>query len=154
MNERWGRILFRTGAIALIVLGLAHSLSLFQQPVPANATEQQLNDLMTHYRFNLAGSMLTLSELLRGFSISFMVEMLGLGILDVLLQRERAGLLRRLALTNSVWLAILTAVSIRYFFIVPTLFLAVALAVFVLAWLKLPAEAHDGAPGLRPVFGR
>jgi hypothetical protein len=143
MNEKWGRILFLVGAIGLILLGLAHSLSFFEDPAPANATEQQLNDLMTHYRFNLAGSMRTVSELLRGFSISFMLGAIGLGVVDVLLWRERAGLLRRMALINAIWLALLTAVSIRYFFIVPTLLLAAPLAIFLVAWLSLPAETRS-----------
>jgi len=58
-----------------------------------------------------------------------------------LLFRERAGLLKRAALANIVWLAAMTAVSLRYFFIIPGSFLAVTLLIFVLAWVKLPAEA-------------
>jgi len=35
-------------------------------------------------------------------------------------------------------LAAMTAVSLRYFFVVPISFLAIALLIFALAWLKLP----------------
>src|SRR6266851_1986077 len=97
-------------------------------------------DLMSNYRFNEMGSMRSMDNFLRGFSISFMVGMLGLGALDLLLARERAGLLKRVALINTIWLATMTAVSLRYFFIVPTSFLAATLLIFALAWLKLPAE--------------
>ena len=48
--------------------------------------------------------------------------------------------LKRAALASIIWLAAMTAVSLYYFFIVPTSFLAVTLLIFVLAWLKLPAE--------------
>jgi len=42
------------------------------------------------------------------------------------------------ALINVLWLAVMTAVSLRYFFVIPTSFLIVALLAFVLAWVKLP----------------
>ena len=67
--------------------------------------------------------------------------MLGLGVLDLVLARERAGLLRRVALINIIWLAMMTGVSLRYFFAAPTSFLASALVIFALAWMKLPASA-------------
>jgi hypothetical protein len=67
--------------------------------------------------------------------------MLGLGVLDLVLARERTGLVKRVALINTIWLAAMTAVSLRYFFIAPTSFLVTALLIFALAWLKLPASA-------------
>jgi hypothetical protein len=140
MTDKWGRRLFKAGAVALLILGLVHSLSLIRERVPANDTERQLYGLMSSYRFNLVGSMRTMADMLRGFSISFMLAALGFGLFDLLLFRERAGLLRRAALANIIWLAAMTAVSLHYFFIVPTSFLAVTLLIFVLAWLKLPAE--------------
>ena len=141
MTDKWGRRLFTTGAVVLVLLGLMHSLSLFGKPAPANDTERQMMDLMSNYRFNVMGSMRTMDNFLRGFSISFMVGMLGLGALDLLLARERTGLLKRVALINTIWLATMTAVSLRYFFVFPSSFLAAALLIFALAWLKLPASA-------------
>ena len=81
-----------------------------------------------------------MDDMLRGFSVSFMLGALGFALFDLLLFRERAGLLKRAALANSIWLAAMTAVALRYFFIIPTSFLAVTLLIFVLAWLKLPSE--------------
>jgi hypothetical protein len=140
MTDKWGRRLFKSGAVALLVLALVHSLSLFQKPVPANETERQLLDLMSNYKFNVAGSLRTMNDFLRGFSVSFMLAAFGFGFFDLMLSRERIGLLKRAALINIIWLTAMTAVSLRYFFIVPTSFLAVTLLIFVLAWLKLPAE--------------
>src|SRR5713101_4373733 len=140
MTDKWGRRLFKTGAVALLLLGLVHSLSLFQKRVPANDTERQLLDLMSNYKFNLMGSFRSMAEMLRGFSVSFMMAALGFGVFDLLLSRERAGLLKRVALINIIWLATMTAVSLHYFFIVPTSFLAATLLIFALAWLKLPAD--------------
>jgi hypothetical protein len=141
MTDKWGRRLFTTGAMVLVLLGLVHSLSLFQPMVPANDTERQLLNLMTNYKFNLIGSVRSMADLLRGFSISFALGALGLGVLDLLLARELARLLKRVALINTLWLAAITAVSLRYFFIVPTSFLVAALLIFALVWLKLPPES-------------
>ena len=140
MNDRWGRRLFTTGAGVLVLLGLIHSLSLFGKPVPANDTERQLQDLMANYQFNLMGSMRTMDSFLRGFSISFMLAALCLGALDLAVMRENLALVKRVALINVLWLAAMTAVSLRYFFIFPTACLASALLIFALARVKLRAS--------------
>ena len=143
MADTWGRRLFTTGAVVLLLLGFVHSLSLFGKPVPANDTERQLQELMSNYRFNVMGSMRTMDNFLRGFSISFMLGVFVLGAVDLALCRERARLLKLVALINAVWLAAMIAVSIRYFFIFPTGFLAAALLIFIAAWLKLPREGKS-----------
>jgi hypothetical protein len=140
MTDKWGRRLFKAGAVALLLVGLVHSPSLLRDPVPANDTEKQLLGLMSSYKFNLLGSVRTMAGMLRGFSVSFMLAALGFGVFDMVLSRERAGLLKRAALINIIWLAAMTAISLHYFFIVPTSFLGTTLLIFVLAWLKLPAE--------------
>jgi len=140
MTDRWGRRLFTTGGVVLVLIGLVHSLSLFQRPVPGNDTERQLFDLTSHYKFDVMGSMRTTDDFLRGFSISFMLGALCLGAVDLTLCRERDGLLRRVALINTIYFAAMTAIGLRYFFVVPNSFLAVALLIFVLAWLNLPGE--------------
>lgn len=142
MTDKWGRRLFKIGSWLLVVIGLVHSLSLIKPLVPANETERQLLDLMVNYKFNLVGSVRSMNDLMRGFSVSFMVAAFGFGVLDLMLSGERSGLLKRLALINAIWLAVMTGVSLHYFFAVPTSFLAVSLVIFVLAWLRLPADGH------------
>jgi hypothetical protein len=143
MVDKWGRRLFKAGGVVLLLAGLVHSLSLIKRPVPANDTERQLLDLMTNYKFNLMGSVRSMDDLFQGFSIAFMLAALGIGALDLLLWRERPSLLKRVALINTIWLALMTAVSLHYFFAAPTTFLAAALLIFALASLKLPS----GGPG-------
>ena len=123
----------------LLFLGLVHSISLFNKQDPANDTERQLLNLMTDYRFDVMGSSRSMHDFLQGFSISFMLAALGFGALDLVLSGERPALLKRLALVNAVWLALMTTVSIHYFFVVPTACLGATLLVFVLAWIKLPS---------------
>ena len=140
MRDEWGRRLFKAGGVLLIVMGLVHSFSLFQKMEAANDTEKQLLDLMNNYRFPLMGSLRNMAELLRGFSVAFMLSALGLGALDLSVSGERAGLLKRVALINVLWLAAMTANSVIYFFALPISFLAVALVIFAAAWVKLPGE--------------
>src|SRR5260370_9120887 len=140
MTDKWGRRLFKTGAVALLLVGLVHSLSLIRERVPANDTERQLYGLMSSYKFNLMGSIRSMSDMLRGFSVSFMLAALGFGLFDLRLSREPAGLLKRPTLANIICLAPMPSLSFHYFFIVPASFLAVTLLIFVLACWKLPAE--------------
>ncbi len=139
MPDKRGRHLFIAGAVLLLLLGCAHSLSLFEKPAPANETERQLMNLMSTYRFNLLGSMRSVDELERGFSISFILAFFCVGALDLALRREPAALLKRMALINAMWLATMSAVSLRYFFAAPTFFLVAALLAFALAWVTLPS---------------
>ena len=81
-------------------------------------------------------------DLMNGFSIAFAAAALCLGVLSLVLSRERTALLKRVALTIAIWLAAMTAVSLHYFFAAPTSFLMVALLIFALAWLKLPASSQ------------
>ena len=140
MNDKLGRRIFKTGAVLLIVIAAVHSLSLIRERTPANDTERQLLELMTNYKFNLMGTMRSMSELMSGFSAAFGLAALGFGVLDIAVWSERARLLKKVALANSLWLAAMLVVSLHYFFLVPTSFLALALVVFVFAWWKLPAS--------------
>ena len=140
MNDKLGRRIFKTGAVLLIVIAAVHSLSLIRERTPANDTERQLFELMTNYRFNLMGTTRSMSELMSGFSAAFGLAVLGFGLLDIAVWSERARLLKKVALANSLWLAAMLVVSLHYFFRVPTSFLALALVVFVFAWWKLPAS--------------
>jgi len=141
MTDKWGRRLFKSGAVFLIILGLVHSFSLFTKLAPANATEKQLIDLMDNYKFNPVGSPRTMSDLFRGFSTCFMLAAFGFGLFDIALWGERSGLVKRAALVNLIWLAAMIAVALKYFFIVPISFRVIALLLFLLAWWRLPSEA-------------
>jgi hypothetical protein len=145
MPDKWGRRLFTTGAVLLLVIGFIHSLSLLGKQAPANDTERQLLDLMSNYKFNVMGSMRSMDNFLRGFSISFMLGALALGAINLTLIRERAALLKRAAAINGIWLVAMTSVSLYYFFIIPTSCLVLTFLVFAAAWLKLRGEENLAA---------
>jgi putative Mn2+ efflux pump MntP len=140
MTDKWGRRFFKSGGVFLILLGLVHSLSFFEKLVPANDRERQLLDLMSSYKFNLMGSLRSMDNLLQGFGVTFMLAALGMGALTLAVSNERTSLLKRVALVIAIWLAVMTGVSLHYFFAAPTSFLVAALLLFVLAWLRLPAD--------------
>ena len=140
MTDKWGRRFFKSGGVWLILLGLVHSISLFEKLVPANDTERLLLNLMSNHKFNLMGSLRSMDNLFQGFSVAFMLAALGIGALALAVANERSSLLKRVALLIVIWLAVMTGVSLRYFFPAPTSFLCVALLLFVLAWLRLPGN--------------
>jgi hypothetical protein len=139
MKNNWGRRLFVAGAVLLVLISAVHSISLFQKPMIRNESEKQLVDLMTNYRFTIMGSARTMNDFVRGFSISFGLATLGFAVLDFAACRERAQLLKTVALCNVLWLAAMTVISWHYFFAVPASFLTMTLIIFALAWVKLPA---------------
>jgi hypothetical protein len=139
MKNNWGRLFFITGAVLLVLMSAVHSISLFQKPMIRNESEKQLVDLMTNYRFTVMGSVRTMNDFVRGFSISFGLATLGFAVLDFGVCRERAQLLKRVALCNVLWLVAMTVISWHYFFAAPASFLTVTLIIFALAWVKLPA---------------
>lgn len=82
---------------------------------PANDTERQLLNLMTNYKFNLLGSFRSMYDLMRGFSIVFMLSALVMGVLALLLSGESAALLKGVALGTTIWLVLVTAISLHHY---------------------------------------
>lgn len=140
-TDKLGRRLFIAGAVVVLLLGAVHVLSLVTKQVPANDTEKQLFALMTSYRFDLMGSMRSMDNLFRGFSTMFVLCMLGIGSISLIVSGERPALVKKVALVNTLWLAAMNAVSLRYFFSAPTAFLAMAFLFFLAAWLRLLRSA-------------
>ena len=143
MTGTWGRRLFRTAAIVLILLGVAHAPSFFNPPVPKNDTERQLFNLADNYKFDLMGSPRSMSDLMRGFSMSFMLAAFVVGAINRALWSDPNRTLKRAALITTIWLAVMTAVSLRYFFVIPTTFLVVDLLIFIVAWSLLASAPSN-----------
>ncbi len=99
-------------------------------------------DLMTNYKFDVMGSSRSIDNFLQGFSISFALGVIVVGSIGLAMRGERTELLKRVALVVALWLAAMTAVSLRYFFAAPTTFLVVDLLLFALAWIRLPSEGR------------
>jgi hypothetical protein len=139
MSDKWGRRLFQIGGAFLLVLAAVHAISLFEPLNPANDTEGQLIHLMTNYKFRLMGSLRSMMDLFRGFSIAFSLQCLVVGVIALAFSKERSALLKRLSAIIALWLFTLTVVSLTHFFALPTTFLVVAFFLFTASWLKLLA---------------
>jgi hypothetical protein len=132
---RW----FQAASCVLIALALVHSMSfLTSPPPPANDTEAKLQGLMKTYKSDLMGVPRSMQELFTGFLISFSVFSLTLGAAGLAVARggDRA-VVRRLAAAFGLGLAVMTAVSVGWWFHAPTGFLAAATLCYAIAWLKL-----------------
>jgi len=126
--------------VALLIIGLVHSISFFQKLVPANDTEKQLLDLMSNYKFDLAGSLRSMGDLMTGLVCVSCWRRLPSEPLTSCFRVNGPGLLKRVAFMNILWLAAMTAFLFIIFLLSPLRFWFATLLIFVLAWWKLPAK--------------
>jgi hypothetical protein len=132
-TQRW----FRVGAWILLITAALHTLGHVSGPAPArNDTEATLLRLMHEHRFELAGVQRSAQNFLDGFSLTFSVFLLFVGLLDLLLARHlETALLRRLALLHAGLAAAMLALSVIYFIPPPAVCFGLALVAFgAAAW--------------------
>jgi hypothetical protein len=120
----WSYKLFRIGALILALNGIAHYLdrSANIAAKPVNGTEYQLRDLLYGFKFNAMGSMRTHGDIYDGLSLSFTIFMLTLAAIGFLTPVNR-----KTAYVICGSLVAMIAVSLTYWFIMPTAFMSVAL---------------------------
>lgn len=120
----WSYKLFRIGALILLLAGIAHLLGHFasQGVRPVNGTEFQLREMMYGYRTNVMGTMRSQGEIYDGMSLGFSVFMLTLAAIGFTVPVQR-----RTAIVIAASLAAMLGISLSYWFILPTSFLAAAL---------------------------
>jgi hypothetical protein len=123
----WSYKLFRIGALVLTVLGVAHLLYFVagKDVKPLNGTEFQIEQLMYGYRSNIMGAMRTQGEIFDGMSLGFAVFMFTLAAIGF-----TSPVRRKTAVVIAVSLTVMLGISLTYWFIMPTSFLAAALLCF------------------------
>jgi hypothetical protein len=131
--------LFTAGAWVLILLGLVHLAGhvALQGATGENEVERQLLSLMRDTRTDFgAGFVRSMRDLMSGFSLTFSVLPIGIGVIDLIVGRRGAavpGLVRAIAIVNAVVFGVMTGVGFAYWFLAPILFLAVASLCFGIA---------------------
>ena len=133
-------IFYRIGCFVLIITGLLHLSSHFQEPVPANETEKQLFDLMTNHQIHFAGATVTMGGIQEGFGFWFSLSLIWLGTISLFLVKqlgENRTLIRKIAGMNSSALLVGTGISYFFFFFIPTICLALGLIFFSVATIRL-----------------
>jgi hypothetical protein len=141
------RKLFGAGCWVLIATGLVHSMGHYGLMSAQGDTEaeKQLFSLMRGNRQDMGlGFVRSLFDLLAGFSLTFVVLPIGIGLLGfVLLAHEKRapGLLRQGSIVLAGVFGIMTGVALRYWFPAPLFFLAAAFLCFAAAVATAPREA-------------
>lgn len=135
--DRHARRWFRVGAWILLITAGLHTLGHVSGPLPPkNDTEATLQRLMREYQFQLGGVQRTTEDFLNGFSLTFSVFLLFVGLLDLLIARHlESSVLRRVTLLHAALAAGLLALSLVYFIPPPAVCFGLALVAFgVAAW--------------------
>ena len=123
----WSYKLFRIGALIAAVHGVMHLFRHFGNKgvKPVNGMEFQLQEMMYGYRSTVMGTMRSQGEIYDGLSLGFAVFMLTLAALGFTLPVQRKP-----AIVIAASLAVMLGLSLTYWFIMPTAFLAVTLLCF------------------------
>jgi len=124
----WSYKLFRIGALFLALNGAAHLLGHLSNKgaVPLNTMESYRNEVMYGYKFNLMGNMRSQGDLFDGLSLAFTVSMLTAAALGFTLRVEKKP-----AIILAVSATAMLAISVVYWFAIPTVLLAGAAACYV-----------------------
>ena len=131
-------VAFRVGAWTSILTALVHLAGHVAGPQsPKNETEARLTELMTGYAFALPGAPhRTMMEFFDGFSLTFTVFLALTGILALAIAKSRGAvpeLYRFTAIALAGTYGILFGVSLKYFFLAPTVCLGIAFLAFAVS---------------------
>lgn len=133
-------IFFRIGCIALLITACLHLVGHFIGPIPENDTEKQMLDLMINYNMNIGSETVTMMGLYKGFSLCFSLLFLWTGFMGLFLSKnlaENSTALRKAAYTYTIALGIMLAISLVYFFMIPTTCISVAFVFFAIAAFRI-----------------
>jgi hypothetical protein len=141
------RRLFAAGCWVLVALGLVHSLGHYGLMNAQGDTEaeKQLLSLMRGNRQDMGlGFVRSMFDLLAGFSLTFVVLPIGMGLLGLVLlghERRAPGLLRQGSIVYAGVYGVMTGIALRYWFPAPLFFLGAAFLCFAAAVATSPREA-------------
>lgn len=133
--------IFKFGCWTAIVTGLVHMGGhIFGSMPAANDTERQLMNLATSYHFPLpGGANRSLMNFLDGFGLTFVLMTVMTGALGIAIARrgrEDALLMTGAARVLALGYVGLLVISLQYFFIVPSLFIALVAVCFTMASIR------------------
>jgi len=141
------RRLFAAGSWVLVATGIVHLVGHYALVTNEGASEaeRQLLAAMRGDHADLGlGFVRTTFDLLTGFSLTFSVLPLGMGLLGLVLLRHAGrapGLLRQASIVYAGSYGIMTALAFRYWFPAPLFFVLAAFLCFAAAVATAPREA-------------
>ena len=138
------RKLFTAGCVVLIALGLVHLMGHYMLTTSQGETdaERQLLALMRSNPQDMGlGMMRTMSDIVAGFSLTFSVLPIAMGLAGLVVRSHAAaapGLLRQAAIVYAGTYGVMTGVALRYWFPAPLFFLGAAFLCFAAAVATAP----------------
>ena len=129
---------FKFGCWAAAITAVVHLVGFVSGGLqPANETEQALLDTARNYQFPLpGGTRRSLMDITDGFSLSFALFLATIAGLGFLIARRGVGdpvLMTSATRTLAACSLVLFVISLWYWFLIPTLFIATMALGFVLA---------------------
>jgi hypothetical protein len=146
------RKLFTAGCVALIATGLVHLLGHYQLTTAAGETEheRQLFAMMRAEPQDMGfGMMRTMFHFLTGFSLTFAVLPIGMGLAGFVVRRHAAiapGLQSQMAIVYAITWGVMLAIGLVYFFSVPDAFIATVFLLFAASALTAPRSQSLDIP--------
>jgi hypothetical protein len=139
-------LFFRLGNYTLIVTAGLHLLGHFYRRDPVNQTEANLLELM-QYEMNVGGLFRSTQQVLGGFSLSFAVLLIYVGLLNQIAAGTRSeSLLLRVTILNAGFCGIMLGVSIASFPLPPIALFGIAFPLFLASLVLQKATAAEAAP--------
>ena len=135
---------FTAGCVVLIALGLVHLLGHYGLVTSQgdNDAERQLLAMMRANPQDMGlGFVRSMFDLVTGFSLTFSILPLGMGLLGLVVRAHASAapvLLRQAAIVYAGTYGVMTGVALRYWFPAPLFFLAAAFVCFVAAVATAP----------------
>ena len=134
---------FKFGCWAAAITAAVHLVGFVSGDLqPANETEEALLDTARNYQFPLPGGIQrSLLDITDGFSLAFslfMATIAGLGFLIARRGADDVVLMTAATRTLAAFSLVLFVISLWYWFLIPTLFVAVTALGFVLAAVGRP----------------
>ena len=133
---QWHRVFYRIGSWAFILLGVGHLLT--QWLAPRTAEQDAIHEVMRNFPVRLAGSDGNLYLYYVGFSSTMGVLLIAYGLLALAMAPLYANHLaagRRLVALHTGVSVLTVLLSLKFFFIVPVVFMSVASLSYGLCWL-------------------
>jgi hypothetical protein len=128
---RWQRLYYRIGSWAFVLLGAGHLLT--QWFTPRTTGQEAIFDVMRKFAIDMPGSEGNLYRYHMGFSSVMGVLLIAYGAQALLIvsnQSSRAESDVRLLALHTLVSAMAVVLSVKFFFLVPIVFMAVAFASF------------------------
>lgn len=137
-------LVFKIGCIAALLTAMLHMAGHLSGPsAPMNETEVKLMDLATNYKVTFpGGAQRSLMDLQAGFSLSFAVFLATISGTGLVVKRRASGdavLMLAVARAFAGAGLVLLAISLTYFFIIPTMCIAFVTVCFAIASVASPA---------------